>query len=136
MIISSEVVSLISNSFVSDEWESGGLLGQRDGIICAFVHDKSGACLGEYTPNVSLFNKILKEWTNEGIEFAGIIHSHPNDCRVLSPQDEKSIVEIYEAVECNLTLYFPIVTICNKEKIITPYKCENGSISTDELIVA
>ena len=135
MKILSEIISLIKISITSDGMESGGLLGMNSGIVCRFLFDKGTGSANEYIPNVSLFNQVLKEWAKERIEFAGIIHSHPNDCRFLSSNDEQAIKKIYQATESSLALYFPLLTFCNGEKIITSYKCENGKISSDEISV-
>lgn len=130
MKISRKVVSEIQSSFKGESKECGGLLGAKDGIICAFLFDK-GSHDGEYYPDVALFNKALSEWAKRGIYFGGIIHSHPNDCRLLSSEDEKSIKKISEAAYSDEALYFPILTLCGEKTVITSYKYENGRACED-----
>lgn len=133
MKILKNVVSEIKASFEAFKTECGGLLGVKDSVICEFLFDSGTNDITEYSPNISLFNNVLKMWAKEDINFAGIIHSHPNDCRILSYEDEKTIEKIYKAINCDYALYFPIFTLCNKKAIITVYKYENGTIERDEM---
>ena len=133
MIITSQVFDNIYKAFISNQYESGGLLGSRDGVICSFLFDIGNGSSSEYAPNVSLFNDTLKTWAESNIKFAGIIHSHPNDCRCLSFEDEKTIHNICASIKVNNALFFPILTISNGSCIITPYKYENGSITKDNI---
>lgn len=133
MKIQEEIVSKIKASFEAYTTECGGLLGMKDNIICKFIFDSGTNNVAEYSPNISLFNKTLKKWATDNIIFAGIIHSHPNDCRILSYEDEMTIKKIYDAVACDYALYFPIVTLCEGKAIITAYKYENGKIEKDEI---
>lgn len=133
MKILREVVSEIKASFEAYKTECGGLLGIKDSIVCEFLFDSGTNNIAEYSPNISFFNESLKMWAEKDINFAGIIHSHPNDCRILSYEDESTIEKIYKAIECDYALYFPIFTLCKKKAIITVYKYENGKIERDEI---
>ena len=59
--------------------ESGGIIGIKNNVICAYYFDK---CTynkeSKYVPNISRLNSVIKKWHKQGIEFAGIVHSHPN----------------------------------------------------------
>ena len=102
-----EIISTIGQS----KPETGGVLGMKDGVICAFYFDKNADSeLGAYCPNTDDINSKLQEWGDEGISFAGIIHSHPNNCRLLSNGDEEGIKTIVKAIPAFEELYFPIVT--------------------------
>lgn len=133
MKIKKETVSKINASFEAYTTECGCLLGMKDGVVCEILFDSGTNNVAEYSPNIALFNEILKKWAKNGINFAGIIHSHPNDCCVLSYEDEKTIKKICKAINSDYALYFPIFTYCDGAPIITVYKYENNTIEEDEI---
>ena len=91
--------------------ETGGVLGIKDGVVCEFYFDESAIPQAhEYCPNTGAINAQLEEWAQRGIAFAGIIHSHPNGCALLSKGDTEGIATIVNAIPRFERLYFPIVT--------------------------
>lgn len=119
--------------------ETGGILGCRKGCIDTFVYDEGVPDLGRmaYTPQTAYLNAIIKNWYNEGIEFCGILHTHPNGQRGLSGADVQYINYIMDVMPNFVKkLYFPLVFpgacmigYCakkKKEKII---------IATDDIII-
>lgn len=105
------------------EPETGGILGSKNNIVCRFYFDKNAVCLqGKYSPSVDDINQKLSEWQEDDIDFAGIIHSHPNNCNQLSFSDEESVTAIFEGNPTIRHLYCPIITISDKEAIMTVYK--------------
>lgn len=101
--------------------ESGGIIGGKNNIISLFYADlgvKSNE--NEYCPDISKLNSIISQWSNQGIEFYGIYHSHYSSGTVLSINDKKYISKILINNPCNY-LHFPIVF--PKDKIIS-YKAE------------
>ena len=133
MKIQRKVASEINAYFEAYTTECGCLLGMKDGVVCKVLFDSGTNNVAEYSPNIELFNEALKKWAKKDINFAGIIHSHPNDCRILSYEDEKTIEKICKAVDCDYTLYFPIYTFCKNKPVITVYKYENNVIKKDKI---
>ena len=67
--------------------ETGGILGSREGKLQAFFYDEKGSCSKKcYIPDVECLNRQIKKWNEDGLEFAGIVHSHW-DKKELSAQD-------------------------------------------------
>lgn len=92
--------------------ETGGILGSRNGCINMFVHDEGVPDLGRmvYIPQTAYLNAIIKSWHNEGIEFCGILHTHPYGQRELSGSDVQYINCIMEMMPNSVNrLYFPLV---------------------------
>ena len=58
--------------------ECGGVLGARTGEpISKFYFDISGkTSVDAYTPDYEAINTILEEWSNNGVQMVGMIHSH------------------------------------------------------------
>ena len=57
--------------------ETGGMLGGQDGTVTKVVFDGGKdddfrRC--HYTPNVTMLNSCLVEWSESGIEFYGLFH--------------------------------------------------------------
>lgn len=92
--------------------ETGGILGEHDGMVCAVVFD-GGDIQSEryaYVPNVDWLNKAISQWTREGIRFTGIFHSHPGKQEDLSIADKAYIQRIMMLMPSAVRiLYFPIV---------------------------
>lgn len=67
--------------------ETGGIVGGNDGVITNFYYDINARNEeNTYTPSLDV-NKVIREWNQYGIEFMGIIHSHPVDRQSLSSAD-------------------------------------------------
>ncbi len=90
--------------------ESGGILGEKDGVICAFHFDDSiqTTLRAAYIPNIPALNQKIRQWAGEGISFCGLFHSHPNGQDVLSEADIAYITRIL-CVNPVKSLYFPLV---------------------------
>ncbi len=60
--------------------EAGGLLGSTDGYrIDRYFYDKDAdTTTHTYTPNIKNCYSKIREWEQEGIEFVGFFHSHPD----------------------------------------------------------
>ena len=75
MKVTQDVISLIGSTLGATKRESGGIIGSRGGVVCAFEQDRE--CENdEYIPDIELLNKVIRSWHDDGIEFEGIIHSH------------------------------------------------------------
>lgn len=111
--------------------ESGGILGIKNGVICAFVPDnsKQESERATYSPNIQFLNKCIEKWTDEGIEFCGIIHSHPSKQTTLSATDMEYIEEMYLNNPSLGITYFPLF-IDGRDMIVYSVKKRNGQICT------
>lgn len=107
--------------------ESGGILGRRYGDVCAFFLDPRGGAK-EYIPDVSLLNRKLEQWAEDGISFAGIVHSHPNGVTHLSREDMRYGERIAKAVvkSADQTLYFPVISPFEQNIFVTVHAYCNG----------
>ena len=114
-----EIVETIGKSSL----EAGGIIGRKDNIICSFHFDKNGLCSeSEYKPNVSEMNKIIKEWYSWGVEFAGIVHSHPNSYNRPSFNDGLYAKRLMDTNPSMERVLFPIVTRTYEIVTITFYE--------------
>ena len=110
--------------------ETGGMLGGQDGTVTKVVFDDGKdddfrRC--HYTPNVTMLNSCLVEWSESGIEFYGLFHTHFYGVSSLSKGDEIYIKKILEAMpQSKKELFFPIIVLPDK-KIISYRCCLDGS---------
>lgn len=92
--------------------ETGGIIGQQNGIIC-FAEFDSGTVQREsavYVPNVEKLNSVIEKWNSSGIEFVGMFHSHPIGQETLSGDDIEYIKTVFDSMpDSVMKLYFPIV---------------------------
>lgn len=105
--------------------ESGGILGIKDNVICAYCFDDTYNSYSEYVPNTDVLNDVIDRWHDEGIDFIGIVHSHPNS---YNKPSEKDLIYLQKLVINNdfLTrIIFPIVTKEEKCFKITFYEFKN-----------
>jgi hypothetical protein len=93
------------------EYEAGGILGGKDGVISQFILDDGQACYPDkYIPNVLFMNRKIDEWIKNGIEFYGMIHSHLTKVKKLSNEDVIYIKRIMTGMPDYIKeLYFPLV---------------------------
>lgn len=127
-----QTLKLIEDTFFCAPIEAGGMIGSKKGTICAFYFDEGNYNNECYIPNTYKLNKKIIEWAKVGIAFAGIIHSHPNQCKFLSDSDVLYAHKIIEA-SGKKCLYFPIVTINNGKVFLTGYKVKRKRSSYDKI---
>ena len=120
--ITRNVLDIIGLSVAELSWETGGILGSRDGtLIDALSMDQPRAnaqwrCA--YAPNVHFLNGKLGEWQREGIHFKGIFHTHFANVKTLSEGDIKYIHTILSCMPPRIRyLYFPIFILPKYELI-------------------
>ncbi len=117
MLICQYVIDEISRSLGLFDYESGGLIGSRNGdILDVFYYDEGRRSNdNEYAPSVDELQKQLNNWSKEHIEFKGIIHSHIISDR-LSPQD---IQMAYKIISMNtLSSILMPVFLLSEQRII------------------
>ena len=129
MIITRQIKETVPLMFSPAPPEQGGILGMKDGVISAFVLDNSEQKTesAEYSPNTQFLNRQIEKWADEGIEFCGILHSHPSGQTTLSGSDMEYIKELYHV---NLWLektYFPLI-IHGCDMIVYAVEKSNGKI--------
>ena len=121
MKIKNDTFISILSSHITTVPEQGGILGEKDGKIVAYYHDKDASICSshaEYAPNIANLNSKIREWAKDGIAFIGMIHSHPKDECTLSDSDMLYIKKIFESYEIGTKLYFPVIV---PGGIIIPY---------------
>lgn len=110
--ITKKVYDSILNTIGKSPIESGGILGEKDGIICEFYFDEDAKhTKSNYIPNLSKLNKVIEEWQENGVQFIGFAHSHPNEYNKPSLGDG---LYAQKLLTCNPQLerlIFPIVII-------------------------
>ena len=69
--------------------EHGGVLGATEnGTVTRFYFDSSGTSgKDSYTPDYRKINEILDIWAEDGVEMAGMVHSHDDSCQFPSCGD-------------------------------------------------
>lgn len=117
MKIQTELYNKILYSFPQVPPEAGGILGIKDGIVCRFFFDRGESDMQNaiYTPQVSMLNHILAEWSWEKVQFAGMVHSHLPGAETLSMADKQYIEKVLLSMPRTIRfLYFPLVFPCVK----------------------
>ena len=121
MRIKKEIYHSIFTSVKDTPPESGGILGEKDGIIQFVVYDegvKNGK-LCSYAPDVEKLNFVIREWQEEGILFCGMFHTHFFGVETLSEGDVKYINMIMEQMPEEIkTLFFPIVVLPQRKFVV------------------
>ena len=91
----------------------GGILGMAGGVITSVymdvdtITDRTRAI---YKPNIIILNRQITRWSENGIIFAGIFHTHPFNQHTLSEDDNQYIKQIMEAMPQSVnSLFFPVV---------------------------
>ena len=136
MTIDQHTYNTLCNTFAPVPPEAGGILGSRNGCICAFVYDPGTPDISRncYTPDVDFLNSVIEQWQEEGITFCGIVHSHPAGHRKLSNVDLAYIQTIMNCMpESVQELFFPIVI---PGEGIFPYLARRGSaVASDKITI-
>lgn len=111
MRIRKDTCQQILSAYSSVPPEQGGILGMKNGVICEYIHDNSGLETNRavYVPNIAFLNECIAKWADEGVEFCGMVHSHPSEQKELSSGDYEYIVKIYQFNPQLGILYFPII---------------------------
>jgi len=120
--ITGEVLNVIAASVTDLTFETGGILGSRDGsAVDQVVMDRafpSNTKHCAYAPNVGFLNGNIARWQERGIAFQGIFHTHFAGVTTLSPGDKEYIMTIMNAMPPGMdSLYFPIYVLPQGEVI-------------------
>lgn len=93
--------------------EIGGILGGVNGVISTYQVDRGAVPdrkFDHYYPDVIFLNHTIQEWSDKGIEFYGLFHSHFPGGIELSVQDKRYITQIMLAMPKRIVrLFFPII---------------------------
>ena len=112
MYITKEVYQQIIDSYPLVPPENGGIIGSRNGIVFQYLHDYSGQpnTIASYQPNTEWMNQSIDRWSDAGVVFAGILHSHPQEQTALSQSDRLYITQIMRSLPESINrLFFPVV---------------------------
>lgn len=94
------------------EYEIGGIIGEKNNIICEVCFDKTrpNYRMGIYKANTEYLNKKIEEWQNNSINFCGIFHTHTDKSKSLSKGDIETIKAIMKDLPNDIDkLYFPLI---------------------------
>lgn len=83
----------------------------KKGIVCTYIHDNSDSESNKaiYVPDTVFLNQSIKKWFDEGIDFCGIVHSHPVGQESLSSGDLEYIKMLYKMNPGLGKTFFPLV---------------------------
>ncbi len=127
MEITKASFDLINKMISGEPPETGGIVGSKDDhCITDVVLDKPN-CSPErycrYEPDVDYLNECIADWTDKGIYFKGIFHTHFAGVISLSDADTRYINKIMRAMPAQIEyLYFPVFVFPQRELIC--YKAE------------
>lgn len=112
MVIKKDTLKLLISATPKPPPETGGVLGELNGIISDFCQDDAESQTGRYAyvPNVKNLNGVIDQWAKKGISFTGIFHSHPYPQTELSIADKEYIIRIMRAMPDSISeLHFPVI---------------------------
>ena len=137
MMICASTYQKIMNSYPIVPPENGGIIGGMNGVVNAYYHDNTeqDQSCAVYLPNIVVLNQKITSWSQSGIDFMGIIHSHPTTQIDLSSSDIDYITHIMANVPYNINyLYFPIAIPNNMLYSYIALRCDSGiQIKSDEI---
>lgn len=92
--------------------ETGGILGaDASATVTEFYFDATGiTTANQYAPDVTALNRVIAEWFQSGIEFAGFVHAHVRDAPKLSWADMDYAQTVKKACQMEsvlMLLYIP-----------------------------
>ena len=127
MKIKRDTLKLIFRNTKYNKKESGGALGESEGVIFDVVFDKGlSDKMCTYEPNVNLLNSAIEKWQENNIAFAGIFHTHFFGVNTLSSEDIAYIKQILRAMPDSISnLCFPLVL--PEKEIIIPYTAKKNN---------
>ena len=130
MVMSEKAYRYMLSRYAPAPPERGGALGMRDGTVCAYVHDLSApvADRAVYVPDTAFLNARIEAWTEEGVSFCGLVHSHPAGQTGLSSGDLTYIERLFAENGGLGRLYFPLVTD-GRDVTVWAVAAENGRLS-------
>lgn len=139
MRIKKEIYNNILTSVKDIPPESGGILGEKDGVIQFVVYDEGRKTrkMCSYSPNVQKLNVVIQDWQEKGILFCGIFHTHFFGVETLSEGDRLYIKMIMEQMPIEIKrLFFPIVLLPQREMVVYVAKKEQEQLIIKQDIVS
>lgn len=109
-----QVLDQIEQSIGMYPAETGGILGSSDGgrTIDHYYFDAAAHRTSfTYSPNVREINRIIADWNSRGIQFVGMIHSHPKGCTKPSKGDLEYAKALIGNMDVSGKLYMPVVQV-------------------------
>lgn len=117
MIITRKCLDEILTINIDSNVEFGGIIGRdENGVITEVFVDKGKRFkdmpLCCYYPDVDRLNGIIEKWSEDGIEFCGIYHTHYAEIGSFSVFDMDYMRNILNAMpEDRKKLYFPLLLL-------------------------
>ena len=139
MRISRETYNSMLKSVKDIPPESGGILGEKNGIIQFVVYDEGvkNEKMCSYTPNAEKLNLVSREWQEQGILFCGIFHTHFFGVKTLSEGDLTYIKTIMKQMPIEIErLFFPIVVLPQREIVAYIAKKEQEQLIIKQDIIS
>ena len=135
-----EIFDEIVNVAIDAPPENGAIIGGDNNVVKTHYMDMGVSSLKacSYTPNVSLLNGIISEWSVEGIQFMGIYHTHFFEVRTLSEGDIRYIRNILLGMPDEIdSLYFPLVVFPSRTMVCFKAikKLDSIEICNDNLVL-
>lgn len=119
--------------------ECGGILGMKDHTITEFFFDYTAVHKNNaYFPCTDILNQKIIQWHSAGIQFCGMIHSHPKSDLRISQND---IFFARCIIQQNRTIlnkvYFPIVSSTYDSEIcsICTYTVTRTNLCAESTII-
>ena len=114
--------------------ERGGIIGGKGGIATHFFYDETASTAQSYyIPDVPVLNRVLREWSKDGIALMGIAHSHQNEDERLSTQDVSCARAILEANPFLKELEFPIILPESQGRWMVSYCIDREAVRKSKL---
>lgn len=117
--------------------ETGGIIGEQNGVICNFCCDRGNRCVDSaiYAPDIPFLNSKIQLWQRQNVNFAGMFHSHPAEQEKLSSDDIQYIHTIFNSMpEMIKKLYFPIIIPGMKVLSFRAYRHKSRIVICDDVI--
>jgi len=135
--VASKVLDSIQSTLGLLPAEKGGIIGGSANIITTFYFDLDALTdRAHYHPCIGKIASVIQEWTESGIQFLGIIHSHQQGDMRLSGSDISFAREIIRLNMPNVQfVYFPIVatTFDAQHFEMTIYRITLDTIEIEEM---
>lgn len=126
--LSPSVVTELQEKLCGQTVEQGGALGIENGVVSRYYHDTQARCDCNLFQPSPLLNVLLVVWKQEGITFAGLIHSHPAQWPELSEGD---LDYVRKLLRSNPELPAVLMGIMAGERLLF-YGFERDFLTTDK----
>lgn len=96
VVIPAKVEAALRQNLENRQVEQGGILGASGGEISHFVPDTAACCDQNLFQPSDEMNRVIAQWAQQNVAFAGLIHSHPADRPQLSTADLMYVTKLLQ----------------------------------------